>query len=682
MSEKRIALKNTPGLSARLVVLFFLMVFSALAFFASGTIESEDGWLYLSVARNAYYTGEATAPPREYPFKNVNMNSVLSANGKWYAPGAKGYSLAMVPAVFAADLLHRFYGSTPPTHFPLESDWAVLFFASFTNSAITALMAVGILLYAYELGFTKKQAIITSLVTIFGTLLLPLSKFAFAHPLFITGLLFCFYFLKKFANTHQLRYILCAAISYVVVLFAYNQAYLIPIIPLFYYFLSGLSPYWRKLVLLVASIFVLGALFFKPALLHLVRDHITFNPKILFEGTSGLLFSPGKSFFLYSPVLLILLLFWWKLSKKLKPEIIAFSLLSALFVFLYAKAWILGAAGQFTPIWYGGMVWGTRYIAVLIPFLMILTMHCVFQLSKKQQFLLFLPILLISFGVQVVGTSIPYILQYRDLPATINVGLAEFSYYDYASFIPRYSPLLVMSAELVKKIAAFPDTINHGTFNVRFYDGWEAPIRTGAGYIRGFTEESYLTFTQNSSRPITNMTLRLDNRPSFVEATASAKVTVSLNNQPIEIFVAPFNTDLTKDLAIDSQTLKNGQNQLHLTVDYSPDPVGSHILYITQMTINGENVNLGSLDYPDASAMGQQTTPFPYQYYGNRMNDPWKLWYLRARINERTFDFWWIKNIYYWDRPQRLIWGLFVLNIGVFLGSSWLMYRQVKSEKL
>jgi hypothetical protein len=95
--------------------------------------------------------------------------------------------------------------------------------------------------------------------------------------------------------------------------------------------------------------------------------------------------------------------------------------------------------------------------------------------------------------------------------------------------------------------------------------------------------------------------------------------------------------------------------------------------------MNDTNVNLASLDYPDVSSMGRETTPIPYQYYGNRDNDNWDLWYLRARINEQTLDFWWVKNMYYWDRPQQFIACLFVIDVALTCGAGWLVYKKYRT---
>src|SRR5471030_1096873 len=76
-----------PHFSWKFIFAFFICVFSFLALFSSGTIESEDGWLYLNVARNIYYKHQIIATAKtDYPLKNVNMNSVQGADGLWRSP--------------------------------------------------------------------------------------------------------------------------------------------------------------------------------------------------------------------------------------------------------------------------------------------------------------------------------------------------------------------------------------------------------------------------------------------------------------------------------------------------------------------------------------------------------------------------------------------------------------------
>lgn len=675
-------LQSPQHFSRMFLFLFFFFCFSILLLFSSGWIESQDGWLYLNVSRSIYYQHDAVAlPENDYPVRNVHMNAMLEKDGKWHAPGSLGYSLAMVPAVAVSDALHHIYGSKPPHNFPLESDWTVLLFASFTTSFFTAAIALGVLLYAHELGQTQRQAITTSLLSIFATMLLPLSKNSFAHPLFISGLIFSFYFVKRFAVTRKPLYLFFCAVAYGFVCISYNPTYVLPAAALYLYLLSVLSVKVRVRIIVATILLGIAAVLIKPILLVYIVNFTKFNPKYAFEGIYGLLLSPGKSILLYSPILLLLPVFWWKLRRNLRNEAMAFLCLAAAYVFFFGHLTILGAAGQVTPIWYGGLDWGVRYISVVIPFFMILAMDIVYGLERWQKYLLFGPLLIASLWIQCIAVSVPYILQYRDLPPTIGIGATEFSYYEYASFIPRYSPLITQSSEFMRKIAGFKDTINHGAFQVKFYDGFEVPVKTGVGYMRGFRQEGHISFSQKNSHDIHDIALRFTNVSDNLTATSSAVIAISANGTEISQITAPIYKDVFTTLPLSVDVLHQGENKLNFTVTFGKDLPTQHVQYVTQMLINSTNVNLATLDYPDVSASGPKTTLIPYQYYGNKISDPWAMWYLRARINERTFDFWWIKNLYYWDRPKNFFWALFIADWAVILLSGYGVRKYFKMYK-
>lgn len=669
------------GFSARFVLIYFICIVSFLCLFSSGMLESEDGWLYLTVARNIYYHHQIAPAPNEYNAgKNVNMNSTLGSDGKWHAHGGVGYSFSMVPAVFFSDLLHRHYGSTPPVHFPLESDWSVQFFASFTNTFFCALLSVALLFYGRALGMTKKSSILLSLATIFTTNLWPLSKFSFPHMMFTTFLVLSFLSVKLFWNTKKKYFLLLALMSYCIVFISYNEAYFIPIIPLIVYFLLLAPKHLRKKYLSIITVFGAIVVLFRAKLFTGMLGLLKPNPKILFEGIWGYLLSPGKSMFLYSPLLILLPIFWTKLKKTLWAERISIFLMTTMFMFFYGSSKLYkNVPGSIYPIWHGGMDWGPRYIGVLIPFLMLLVIDIVQKLSIKQKKFIVIPLAIYGILIQLIGVSVPYILQYRDIPYNIFIGAAEMPVYDYASFIPRFTPLYTMAREAYRMTTEFPSTIMHGKYDVRFYDGFEMPLWTGIGVFRGFRSEGHISFKANKSEPYENLNLSLYYDAEEKGSTSSANVDMILNSNPVSTFAMKAFED--KDLAIQIKPSLLGEKINYLDLLASKAASKSGVLYIKSMELNSQKVNLSSIDYPDVSSMGYKTTPIPYQYYGNRMNTMWNLWYMRAGVNERSFDFWWIKNLYYWDRPRNFIWMLFGINLLLVIGSSYMLIKQIANMK-
>lgn len=658
----------------KLPLILFLFLVSFLSLFSSGVLESEDGWLYSSVARNLYYKHQVTSAPYEYPDKNVHMNTYIGSDGRWRAPGSLGYSIALIPAIASSDLVHRFYGATPPEHFPLESDWSFHLFASMTNAWLGALLGIILFLYARALKFSEREALAVSILTIFTTNLFPLTRFSFPHMLFTTFLVGTFYGLKRFAQTQNLRFLILSAACYAGVFISYNITYLVPLPALFLYLLLLETPRQRKITIAasaVAGVLIFVA-FFKRLLGFLSTIQVPLKP--LLEGLNGYLFSPGKNMFLYSPPLIILPMFWHKLEKEYRSEILSFLMLTATYFVFVGSAFLPKGLEKY-PIWHGGMVWGPRYISSTIPFLMLLVFIIVRNLTKWQRKFIILPIFLVGFLAQLPGATVPYLLQYRDVPYNIFVGQTELTYYDYASFIPRYSPFYNLSKEFVRKITSFPTTINRGPFDVRFFDGFDIPYYNGGGILRGFREVGYISVVNSPSHPLRTIEFTFYNAPDNNSATeAAALVTLSHNGNEQTVTVLAIN-----EATLAAQVEEKSQRLVFtLTTQYEQVPLVPHVLYIKEMKINGKAVNLGSLDYPDVSSLGSKTTPFPYHYYGKVITDRWKLWDLRARIQEQTFDLWWVKNLYYWDRPQLFIWSLFGVNIIVCAFSALKLARYRK----
>lgn len=656
------------------LLIFFVFFFSFFCLFSSGSLDSEDGWLYASVARNIYYHHQISAAPNEYPTGNVNMNSIQGADGIWRAPGSLGYSISLVPAVALSDIVLRHYGVAPAQHFPLEQEWSFHFFASFTNAFYGALLATFVLLYAHELGFSARYSVVISFLTITATNLFPLTKFSFAHMMFNAFLVASFYFVKRFGKTQKWRYVFLALISYIVVILSYNVSYFLPAFPLLVYFLSQLKPQHRLQTLVaLLGLGIIGGLVFHTRVIGLL-GMVNVSKRVLFEGVWGYLFSPGKSVFLYSPPLLLIPIFWHKIKKRFYPEAIAFALLTLFYLYFLGSAW-MGSPDAKLPIWHGGMGWGVRYLSALIPFTMLVVFHIISQLNKWQRGVIVYPLFALGIFVQIIGMSVSYLNQYPFLPSHLFINKAEVTVYDYASFIPRYSSLLSMRDMFYTQVLRFPQTISHGVYDVRFFDGFDIPYDTSSGVIRGFRQEGDISFVNSATKPVQNIAFAIINIPDTPASSASAHFTLTLNHTVVHQEDLPVWQNKSFTIPITPQIFHPGRQELSLTVTYDHPTTVPHVIYIKKMLIDQQFINLGSIDYPDASALGSKTTSIPYHYYRAQMTDRWTLWNLRSAITTTTLNYWWISNLYYWDRPQDLIWGLFGLNLISIAGSGYLFYQ-------
>jgi 4-amino-4-deoxy-L-arabinose transferase-like glycosyltransferase len=143
----------------------------------------------------------------------------------------------------------------------------------------------------------------------------------------------------------------------------------------------------------------------------------------ILEGVLGLLFSPGKSIFLYSPPLILSLILWPRFRRD-HPVVGDF----------LALAWIvaLGFYGTWWA-WHGGWSWGPRLLVPLIP-LSCLPLGC---LPDQRGWRIAAAVVIgLGIGVQFLGVLTDVVPHYAEI-----VGEDE-SNYAQVNFAPRHSPLV------------------------------------------------------------------------------------------------------------------------------------------------------------------------------------------------------------------------------------------------
>lgn len=711
----------------KITIYYFLFLVSLLSLFVSGIVDSQDGLQYVAVARNIYYTGKPTAPVHEYGTRqNINLNVGIGKDGNTYGATGLGYSLTLVPAVALTDIVYRIYNVKSAAHFPLENDWLILLLASFTNIFFGSILALTLFLYLTELGLPKRQALLISLIGFLSTNLLIYAKHTFAHMMFISFIFLSFYFIKRFFRTKKALTLVFAGVAFGISSITYNQTFILALVPLFLYFLL-LSNF--KFYLLIQPnlllnqknfrlflnemkslttkflIFFFGFLPFIFIYLWfenlraapnytlanpLTLAKISLNPiltlplTVFFEGLYGQLLSPGRSIFLYSPLLLLIIFFWHKVKKIVLPEAVVLLVLSAVYILFYAMQYSIGSSDQgIAPYWHGESSWGPRYLLPLIPFGLLIVGHIYTRLKKYQKLLIFLPLVIIGFYIEMLGVLIPYQTKFYNL-VKFYVNGTEYTPGVYSNLLPRYSPILKMTKNLIKTTQNFPKTYDHGIYNVKYYDGIELPFNVGPERWREIEGKGYISFDDNEKDPMRELTFGLINHP-ISESSESAKMQFILNNEPLmdtPVILTIRQREQVK-VAVKKGILKSKGNTLVVEVDYDkPEVVSMHkqILGFQFFEINGQRQNMESLDIPYVSPLGPKMTGITYQNWGGTNKDPWRLWSLHTQIFERLPDFWWVRNLYHWDIPKAWIIIPFSLNLAllVFVGFK---LKQALNEK-
>lgn len=695
----------------KFLITLFLFLFFSFTIFASGTIDSQDGQLYLAVARYIYYTGQPTAPPYEFNYegtaKNIHMGTYLGKDGKTtYSPTGLGYSLALLPAVALTDLVYKFYGiPVQIEHFPLESDWLILLTASFTNSLFGAMLGVIMFLYFLEMGLNRRQSLIIVLVTLFATNLWPYTKHSFAHMMFITFLVLTFFLIKKFTKSKKYFFLVLSGVSFGITALTYNQTFTLAIIPLAFYYLLLTKPYIKKpmireifgeigIFILSAAPFLLIFFWFEALRLrewtalpneNFVRQYSVFFKvpiSILIEGIYGQLLSPGRSFFIYSPIIFTIIIFWNKI-KKAKPELVTFISLSVIYVIFFASLYVVedpkfGARG----LWDGELSWGPRYLLALIPFAMLIVGVIYKNLSKKQIVFIFTPIVLIGLFINFLGIIMPYQIKLSGLENEFIINGQKYTHYSYSNLFARYSPILIQSKNLVHLTRNFSQTINHGDYNVRLYDGIDTPFPVGGQRWRVVDGNGIIKFDQASGNYIHKVTFGLVNHPLKESSNSAAAINFKLNGTDLQPLKLNASEQVEYPITFNPIMLRNKDNELMIDANFeNPLTVRekSQILAMMNMRINDTPVNLEALDFPYVSSLSPALTGIKYQTYGSKITDPWKFWEIHTQIYERTPDLWWAKPLFYWDLPKPLFLLLFLGNAIGLLFFGYKTLSKVKS---
>ncbi|MFC2064772.1 hypothetical protein ACFLXB_06725 [Chloroflexota bacterium] len=127
-----------------------------------------------------------------------------------------------------------------------------------------------------------------------------------------------------------------------------------------------------------------------------VFKNIFSNPRShLIEGILGPIFSPGKSIFLYSPVLILAVIGLIRYFKK--------SYLAWLYFFFL----VIVQALYYDSIWWGSVNWGLRYLLPTLPIFLITCAPIIEDIYNKTIKFPLLQLIIISLLIQVIGIWIP-----------------------------------------------------------------------------------------------------------------------------------------------------------------------------------------------------------------------------------------------------------------------------------
>lgn len=270
---------------------------------------------------------------------------------------------------------HRFWSER-------ENDdlFARLFFSPY-NAIVTAIGCVLLFALARLLGYSQAVSIIATLIYGLATLAWPYSKYDFSEPTLVMFLLTSIYLIFRWAQDRRGWFLLLAGLS---ALCAAATKYFAGVLVPFLLMEIALL-YWQSrpssnrlfglvkplllfcvpfIVVAVPALFYFGMRFgYSPSILEawagVQRGWLPLPMEI---GLRGLLLSPGKSFFLYSPPTVLAVLSVFPFVRRHGLKSIGLIAIVLIYFFIYSKK----------PAWHAGAGWGPRYQVIVIPIVILM----------------------------------------------------------------------------------------------------------------------------------------------------------------------------------------------------------------------------------------------------------------------------------------------------------------------
>ncbi len=688
----------------KFLVNYFFFVLFFLAFFSSGFVDSQDGFQYLAIARRFYFDHTFEMPLESFDTgENIHMSLVKNRDTKKiYSPTGLGYSLSLLPAVFLEDIFLKLSDTQPISAFPLQSDWPVLLFASMTNAFWGALFTVTLYLYFAEINLRHKTAVVLSFLFTVGTNIFVYTKHTFAQMMFVSLMTLSFYFLKKFFNQKTKLYLFFSGVALGGVVISYNPTFLftLPAFVVYYLFLKGFKINFKyfKTTVADAVLFLLGfaPFFFLYKYFNSLRLGGTgatsygdgslslpgFPPTyVILEGIWGLLLSPGKSIFIYSPILLVLILFWFKIKKKIIAELV-----TALVLFLI-YLWFIGTllGGPDYLVWHGDSSWGPRYLLPVLPLFFVVIAYIYKKLTYLQKLLIFYPLLIFGIFVNSLSVFLPYQIRFAGLQTDAFINERNFNVYEYGNELPRYMPVFKMSKTLVKRIKKIPKTFNHGEYNLKLLDGFDYPFDLGWTTWRALQPVSYFSFDEKDHN-IETISLQIRNHLIDNESTQSALLATKLNGVLLSSDQTIIKPDSEKEIIFNLGKIelleKNNVFSIESSFESSTaaELKKKQVLFLENIKFNSELQNIETIDYPYYSPISKNLYNLEYYYWGNAQKDPWSIWHMHSGVYEQTFDLWWLRPFHYWDMPKEFFSLLLIVDVFgiIYFGSIVLRHERKK----
>jgi hypothetical protein len=455
------------------VLALFLCLFLLLS---SGRMDSGDANAELAASINLVHTGSlGTDTPYADPL--VQSLFVQAPNGRFYEAHEIGNSLLLTPAALGGEIASPLIARRLDLSLDSASRIATLIAKTLGSLLETALSAVACfyLFLLFGLFYRPRTALVLTALFAFATFYAAYFRTGWDVLPACNAVIVLLYYSAKFVLAPAVRIREAVPVAFwfgITCMFRFSLAPFLGLALLILLW-EARSRVTRGAVIAAASVAI--ALFIPTLVFNAVRTGSAFRPantlpQFAYQtgasghtlaGMFGLLLSPNRGLFFFSPVLLLLLLlplFWRSLPTAIKSLLTAFLPGVLLYYITIARLRNWGAAG-----------WGPRYLLPVLPILFLGAAAVAYHLWSQSRahrlllvalctigFLLAVPTLLVDYSNAVLqypdafsGTT-PYPIQHIAVWKNLNAELHGR---------PIQLRANVGSAEESRLLTAFPDLL-------------------------------------------------------------------------------------------------------------------------------------------------------------------------------------------------------------------------------
>lgn len=307
------------------------------------------------------------------------------------------------------------------------------FFPGLLNAFVSAGLAVLIYQYLRKIEIGKRVSLLTTLIFGWATYVPAYTKTLFPEPL-ITLLVLSFFYLILFGRPTRKIYFTAGLLFGLS--FLTRVTLLIVLLPVFYVFRSKKTSLKMMICFFIpcaaaaAVFFIYNQMRFGHVLMTGYQP--VFNSRIL-DGIYLYFFSPGKSIFLYQPVIIFSLFGMKKFFHAKKQIFIAFFLLTAVHILFFSKYTCIVKYACAA----GDLAWGPRFLYPILPFFIFALAYFIKDIKHKTTAAIFSLFILFSFVIQFSSFAFSFHRYFAYMNEKYHLSMYQKIYTN-----PEFSPLL------------------------------------------------------------------------------------------------------------------------------------------------------------------------------------------------------------------------------------------------